>query len=386
MKCQICEINNQIHYLTEETIQEAIEAHKGAIHQWCYILHDKDTNEDGSIKTPHWHIYLRFYTPQDSKYICKWFGQTENRVEQIKGKRYSAGVAYATHANAPEKYQYDVGEVKANFDVAAIISKEAEAKALGTSKKQSELRKLEIINKIDSGEIKPYNIHEHVSAVEYNKYKRDIDNTFKYRTEKLKSEVNREMKAIYVQGESGCGKTTWAKQYAEKQGMRVFVSSGSNDVLDGYRGEECIVLDDLRPSCMGLSDLLKMLDNNTASTVRSRYYNKVLECKLIIITSVLQLDEFFKNVFESESEPITQLKRRCGVYVQMDKSIIKVSFYNNYEKDYTNTQIIPNTILHNIKLDRMTEDKAKQITLEMFGPVTEPDFEPVSEQIKLPWE
>lgn len=39
-----------------------------------------------------------------------------------------------------------------------------------------------------------------------------------------------------------------------------------------------IILVDLRPSCMGLSDLLKMLDNNTSSTVKSRYKNKVLEC------------------------------------------------------------------------------------------------------------
>ena len=52
-----------------------------------------------------------------------------------------------------------------------------------------------------------------------------------------------------------------------------------------------LILDDLRPSCIGLSDLLKMLDNHTSSSVKSRYYNKVLECKLIIITSIF----FFLN-------------------------------------------------------------------------------------------
>ena len=56
-------------------------------------------------------------------------------------------------------------------------------------------------------------------------------------------------------GDAGTGKTTYAKDLAVKKGYSIFVSSGSNDVLDGYGGEDCIILDDLRPSCMGLSDL-----------------------------------------------------------------------------------------------------------------------------------
>lgn len=88
------------------------------------------------------------------------------------------------------------------------------------------------------------------------------------------------MEAMYFYGDSGTGKTTYAKQLCEKKNYSYFVSSGSNDVLDGYAGQDVIILDDLHPSSVGLSDLLKMLDNNTASTVKSRYYNNVLECKL----------------------------------------------------------------------------------------------------------
>lgn len=107
----------------------------------------------------------------------------------------------------------------------------------------------------------------------------------------------------------------------EDKGYSVFVSSGSNDVLDGYAEQDCIILDDLRPSCMGLSDLLKMLDNNTASTVKSRYKNKVLECKLIIVTSVLKIDEFFNGVFKEQKEPIVQLKDVNYICV-LNKNII----------------------------------------------------------------
>ncbi|MGM8317295.1 AAA family ATPase, partial [Clostridium perfringens] len=83
------------------------------------------------------------------------------------------------------------------------------------------------------------------------------------------------MECYFVTGKSGTGKTTYAKQLAKEKGYSVYISSGSNDVLDSYQGQDCIILDDLRPSCMGLSDLLKMLDNNTSSTVKSRYKNKV---------------------------------------------------------------------------------------------------------------
>ena len=134
--------------------------------------------------------------------------------------------------------------------------------------------------------------HENITIEEYDKYKKSIDNAFKYRTDIMKG-VKRNMECVYI-----TGKSTYAKMMCEDKGYSVFVSSGSNDVLDGYTGQDCIILDDLRPSCMGLSDLLKMLDNNTASTVKSRYKNKVLECKLIIVTSVLKIDEFLIYFFE----------------------------------------------------------------------------------------
>lgn len=49
----------------------------------------------------------------------------------------------------------------------------------------------------------------------------------------------------------------------------VFVSSSSKDLLEGYARQDCIIFDDLRPSCMGLSDSLKM--HNIASTVKKTY-------------------------------------------------------------------------------------------------------------------
>jgi len=66
---------------------------------------------------------------------------------------------------------------------------------------------------------------------------------------------------------------------------------------------------------MKFAELLKMLDNNTNSSVRSRYYNKdISNCKLIVLTSIMKPDElysFFKDDSgESNQEPIEQFYRR----------------------------------------------------------------------------
>jgi SpoVK/Ycf46/Vps4 family AAA+-type ATPase len=61
-----------------------------------------------------------------------------------------------------------------------------------------------------------------------------------HRTAMLK-EASREMDCIYINGDAGTGETTYAKDLAIKNGYSV-VSFGSNEVLDGYGGEDCIIL------------------------------------------------------------------------------------------------------------------------------------------------
>ena len=142
------------------------------------------------------------------------------------------------------------------------------------------------------------------------------------------------------------GKTTLAKKIAQSKGCSYFVSSGSNDVMDGYGQEDCLILDDVRPSCMGLSDLLKMLDPYTASSVKSRYKNKYLNCRLIILTTVLNIDEFYSNVFAEQKEPVTQLKRRCRTYIKMYRDIILVSVWDDKTMSYVNPVAYKNNVLN----------------------------------------
>lgn len=280
---------------------------------YAYILHDKDVLEDGSPKEPHFHVYVNFgQTSWQSDRVGARFGVADNFVCKVKGRK-SDIEEYLTHRNAPEKYQYDESEVYSNYD---WVKSRDEAK----EKKNKKQRGEEIRNNIVTGVWRDYNLHTFVSAKEFYEHKKLIDLAFDYRIRTLKG-ADRDMQAVYIYGDSGTGKSTLAKEIANEHNYSVYVSSGSNDVLDDYRGEDCVILDDLRPSCMGLSDLLKLLDPYTSSTVKSRYKNKVLECKMIIITTTMPIKSFFDKVFESDGETAVQLQRRCKAlfYLTIDE-------------------------------------------------------------------
>lgn len=352
--------------------------------EYAYIKHDKDfytserieqlqrlypDNEDykklkvGDKRKPHWHVYLRMNYSVSFKFVAKNFDIEENNVNKVIS-RFANCLNYATHnteeAKKQGKYLYDDEEVKSNFKW-----KEERQKAIDNEEKKN--RKEEIINQILDGTIRQFNYTDYITGQEYIKFKKEIDCAFKYRIDKIKGD-ERNMEAIFITGKSGCGKTTYAKLYAEKLGYSYYISSGSNDVLDGYGGQDCLILDDLRPSCMGLSDLLKMLDNHTSSTVKSRYYNKVLECKLIIITSVLTLEEFFKNVFTEQKEPIKQLQRRCKTKIRMEDDYMYLSFYDDEKEKYTSEVMTINDILKKYprttyKTEEQINDRAKTFML-----------------------
>lgn len=321
MKLKLCEIVQQLEYIDLDFVKKVLDE-RDSIKDYAYIIHDKDKDDEGELKAPHVHIAIRLKDSYDTKYISEWFNVKENYVCKVKG-RWADMLKYLIHENAKDKFQYDKEEVVSNFDWQNEKEK--------SSKK--DLRRLEICNFIVSGIIREYNYFKYISIEEYDKYKKSIDNAFKYRADLIKG-VQRDMKCVFITGDSGTGKTTYAKQIANDNKYSIYISSSSNDVLDDYKGQDCIILDDLRPSSMGLSDLLKMLDNHTASTVKSRYRNKVLECKMIIITTTLTIDKFFNNVFSEERETIVQLKRRCSLHARVTMDYIYLSLWQEKSRCY----------------------------------------------------
>ena len=350
-----CEIVQQIEYLTEEQIEKGLD--HNAVKDYAYILHDKDENKDGELKKPHWHICIRFKDSVPTESICNWFGITENYINKIRG-RFGDALAYLTHKNAAEKYQYLEESVKSNFD----FKKEAEIKQ---GREADKARKAELVDLITGGVIREYNYTEYITPQEYDKFKKAVDNAFKYRADKLKG-LERNMKVIYIYGESSCGKTTYAKELAAQNDYSCYVSSCGTDLFDDYKGQDCIILDDFRPEGFCVSDILKILDNHTQSMVRARYHNKFLECKLMIITTSLSMEALFRDLSGDRGESITQLRRRCELYIKMTPLTMNVSIWQSESLRYMYVGTYDNPVSERfIRRDRTLEE-AKEYVNNVF--------------------
>ena len=147
------------------------------------------------------------------------------------------------------------------------------------------------------------------------------------------------MKIIFIHGDSGSGKSTYAELYAkmlcEKKGYRDFArSSASNDIMQDYMGEDIFILDDYRDvdemtgKAESLSDTLKMLDPHYASSSKSRYTNKTFMGKLIIITSTKDPLLWF----EGTKEQRWQFFRRISLLIDIDKDYVREYQEQNEEK------------------------------------------------------
>lgn len=74
-------------------------------------LHDKDVNPDGELKKPHWHIMLSADGPITENTIREVFKKLN--TPEIKKVGSSRGlVRYMIHMDNPEKYQYDINDIK----------------------------------------------------------------------------------------------------------------------------------------------------------------------------------------------------------------------------------------------------------------------------------
>lgn len=342
MNLRVCEIVQQIKYLPgypdhwKEKLEESLN-NNDKIEHWVYIIHDKDTDEDGKIKEPHIHLIMKMRDAYDVSTIGGYVGVSKNFVCKIRQKRpagkrmvsdIGGAISYLTHRNAPGKHQYDDREVIAQpgYDWKAI---RAESEAWHAQNKNFR----NILTKIETGEVRRYNLMDYISMQMYLDHKPDFEKAFEYRESKLKSNTDREMNVIYIYGEPGAGKTTLAKDICDKRGYSYCLSGSSRDPVQDYGGQDALILDDLRPEAFPLSDLLKMLDNNSASSVSARYRDRWLEVKLIIITTVLSIDDFHAG-YENPSEPVGQLMRRCKQMIELKRSQMYVYRYDAVSQSY----------------------------------------------------
>ena len=280
------------------------------IKQWAYILHDKDETRD------HYHIYVNFGTSVDSKLVAEWFKVPENFISKIKGRKADV-LMYLTHENESQKYKhvYDRSEIHANFDVGVEIE---QAKIIGDFKNYSYAQQLAYVETLP--------IDEKIKT--FNRLKKLWE--LYCQTQTLNSARN--LQVVFICGKGGTGKTYYAKKMLESMGLDYCVSSSSNDPFQDYMGQKAMILDDLRDTAFrdgrsdGFDDLLKILDNNTSSSVKSRFNNKVFNGEVIVITSTVPIKYWFssrKSAYNGYDD-LSQLYRRIGTYIQVEEKEITV--------------------------------------------------------------
>lgn len=372
-----CEIVQQIKYLPgypdnwKQTLEQNLETNPN-IKSWAYILHDKDVDEDGNPVEPHIDGVVELCESVKFSTVGGYVGVPAQYVNRIKQK-YKAGrhwyadiggaLSYLTHRNKPDAYQYDDTEVvaKPGYDWISVRTKSEEQQ-----KSQKSLQV--ILDAIEAGEIRRYNIYDNVSQSLYIDHKTEIEKALEHYEGRLRNSDNsRDTSVIYICGTSSSGKSELAKKYCQDHNLSFCESASNRDPLQDYEGQDALILDELRPDSLPFSDLLKLLDNHTASSASARYHDKWVDAQVIIITTIFEIDDFYKAICKKD-EPIKQLKRRCRTMIRLTEEKMELYAYRESTGEYMQIACGRNPIadLHPLEQREASEDDLKAICKD-FG-------------------
>lgn len=275
------------------------------IKQWAYIVHDKDDTR------AHYHIYLNFgQSSVDTAMVAKWFEIPENFINKVKGRKTDM-LLYLTHGNDSQKnkYQYSPKEVIANFDFETEIN---QASIIGDFKNFSYAEMLQYANTLS--------ISEKIKTLT------QLEKLYKLECHCQSMNPHRDIQVMFITGKAGTGKTYYAKKLLESMKYDYCISSSSNDIFQDYKGQRAIILDDLRDTDIKFVELLKMIDNDTQSSVYSRFQNKVFVGKMIVITASVPIKYWYRDMQYSQShlEDLKQLYRRINSYVWVTENEVRL--------------------------------------------------------------
>jgi hypothetical protein len=288
-------------------------------YQYAAIIHDRDINvETGTLAEPH--VHVQFYSPSrlGKSYLKEMTKDDDWTRFQYKDNKVQA-FKYLIHdtTNSKSKAQYSVHEVRSNFDFEEFIKQ-------NSSESQN-------VNNVLQGIINGSITYTDLTTDDdlsllYAKHRNKFDNALSIAIERKANSLDRNsVSTIWIHSKfSGIGKTLLAREKANEfigdRNLSIYQSSSSNDLFQDYKGQEVVILDDLRPTDIELTDLLRLLDPNYTGSAKSRYNNKRVTADLIIITSMHSPVKFFSRlVSDFTSEPVDQLLRRISYVCELDK-------------------------------------------------------------------
>ena len=346
-------------------MDSVLAAHTKDITNFAYILHDKDTREDGNAKKPHWHIMLKLSESRRRADIASWFNLEEKYIQDSKSGKYDSMLVYLIHENAPEKTQYDENEVHANFDYRERLERIRSK----VTKKSVEARINEIIELIADGTIREYNINDFVTVKEYDKYKSHIKNALEYRSIILERQNTRNMEVIYIYGDGGTGKSTFAESIARERGYSFKRSASERDPLATYKGQDAFVLDDVRGDTFKFQDWMCILDNFQDRPGSSRFHDRhFTECRLLFITGTDTIEKFWKELSaDRPNEDPHQFYRRVKTVIHMTGKAIYCKRYDEDSHCFGKEYYMNNDIYKKYGIHPETDEEQKEKLAHSLG-------------------
>ncbi|ETT81998.1 Rep family protein [Viridibacillus sp. FSL R5-0477] len=343
------------------------------------IIHDKDVNEEGDSIEKHVHVVLQFENQRSLERLAKVLNEPQiSSFQQWRGNVNNA-YSYLVHQTkeAKGKYQYQLEEVKANFDYPALMSDITKKIEQKIKMKDSEIIK-SLLDQLGAGELSKDEVILNLTGSQFAKAKKQINDVYqqvqeqksKFWLEEQKSK-NEPITVIWIYGSSGTGKTALAKKYADEQNVKYFITGSSRDSFQHYDGEHLVILDELRPTTFNYDDLLKMLDPfGENPKAPSRFFDKSLMIDIFIITSPYSPKQFYDEIFRHKKtvDSFGQLQRRITFVQFITQDYFEMQNYNDLEKKYISVEDTrqKNYLLEKLKKKyntngRQTYDKFNQL-------------------------
>ncbi len=206
----------------------------------------------GAKKANHWHIVLRFDRAQTIDTIAKWFGVPKNLVEVPRGgkRAFLDKVEYLTHEHPDQqalgKHLYRDDEVRANFDFRDALTQRAKMKEKYGVEELSRKQSLMMHVLHDGWSMRRCREEDPLTYADIRTKLPPL------RLDYLADQPPVPLRlTIYVDGNSGLGKSSFCRAIAEtlfSDCEHAYFSIGNDErvTFDGYDGEPCIIWNDMR--------------------------------------------------------------------------------------------------------------------------------------------
>lgn len=344
----------------------------------AYVFHDRDLDSQGDRKALHVHFVARFPNPVHYEATRQKFNCEPRNFEA--GRSEPSALLYLTHTTVEaikaKKTRYEVAElnvlVATENGVQNLLGDELEAwyrvKISGKMSK-NKVNTDEVVagmimdlaeGQMSLSDVRLYLLQEFDDVTATMAWVKNVRH-FKlavgeyYESKYLEWQENgRDFQLVYIQGQSGIGKTRFANKLARKfNKAKGFVGSSIHnapneskgaryDFLNTYNNEAVTVFDDLDPTTFGYTEFLNLFERERVAKYSSRFNDKAWFAELAIITKSTPIDSWtaklaYKDLQQARSvndrhNVLYQPRRRFSLVLELRDDGIKVSRYELTDK------------------------------------------------------